>query len=199
MKRSQGLCRTISCHRWRQQVKQETHLWRGLWTTAAWSRAADGADKTDAVQTDDVVNQSTGVEVILTKCCSVTTCLRLWVKSHCHLLPQRQNMPPETKKQSREERKEESYKRLKRTSQFFSLFFFLFSFLFHNPSTTGWPHWAGRIAHSQLLYIYILKKKKKKELTDLFFSVFVGLFFFLFFSLDQNPSTSVKHSWTALT
>ena len=194
MKRSQNLCRTISCHRWRQQVKQETHMWRGLWTTAAWSRAADGADKTDAVQTDDVVNQSTGVEVILTTCCSVTTCLRLWVKSHCHLLPQRQNMSPETKKQSREERKEESYKRLKRTSQFL-FFFFLFTFRQPQGDLTERDDW---IAHSQLLYIKI--KLKKQELTaDLFFSVFVGLFFFLFFFLDQNPSTSVKHSWTALT
>ena len=49
-----------------------------------------------------------------------TTCLRLWVKSHCHLLPYLQNMPPKAinrtcpKKQLR--KKEETYKTLKRKS-----------------------------------------------------------------------------------
>ena len=40
-----------------------------------------------------------------------TTCLRLWVKSHCHLLPHLQNMPPKAV-----EKKEVSYKMLKRRS-----------------------------------------------------------------------------------
>ena len=39
-----------------------------------------------------------------------TTCLRLCVKSHCHLQPHLQNMPPNAA-----EKKEESYKTLKRS------------------------------------------------------------------------------------
>ena len=40
-----------------------------------------------------------------------TTCLRLWVKSHCHLLPHLQNMPLKAV-----EKKEESHKTVKRKS-----------------------------------------------------------------------------------
>ena len=55
-----------------------------------------------------------------------TTCLRLWVKSHCHLLPHLQNMP-----QKAVEKKEESYKMLRRSS-------LVLGFL-HSVNHTGSP------------------------------------------------------------
>ena len=46
-----------------------------------------------------------------------TTCLRLWVRSHCHLLPHLQNMPPKAVSRTcpkKQLRKKKTYKMLKR-------------------------------------------------------------------------------------
>ena len=55
-----------------------------------------------------------------------TTCLHLWVKSHCHLQPHLQNKP-----QKAAEKKEESYKTLKRSK-------LVLGFL-HSVNHTGSP------------------------------------------------------------
>ena len=81
-----------------------------------------------------------------------TTCLRLWVKSHCHLLPHLLNMPQKAvcrtcPKKAVEKKKKSPTKCWKEevSSRIFT---------FHQPYRVT----SGRIIHSQLLYTMAKQK-----------------------------------------
>ena len=90
-----------------------------------------------------------------------TTCLWLWVKSHCHLLPHLQNMPQEAVE--KKEVLQNAEKKKKVSSRLFT---------FHQPYRVT----SGQIRHSVTLYqgktishlkASLKKERKKQQLTFL--------------------------------
>ena len=89
-----------------------------------------------------------------------TTCLRLWVKSHCHLLPHRQNMPPNQKAVERrtEEKKSVTNAKKNKSVSFLFVFVFVLFFTFRQPQ--------GDLTERDESHIHsYLKKPTKNSLT----------------------------------